>query len=716
MPEPSNAPQKIAILGGGIASLSAAYHLTHRANWKDDYDITLYQLGWRVGGKGASGRNREHNDRIEEHGLHVWFGCYDESFKMLRRCYEELDRGPSYPIRDLHQAFGAVDSTPYMEQVGDQWSVWPVEFPPNKLTPGEGPGNLSVWQHVLQLIRWVEEVFDKGFDRSPASSTAVHHVPDWLEKIAPSPEMEPSNYGSHRYLSRLTRLVHELPEDAHAHLPHHHQGLIWLADQVREWFHRETRDLLNKDTDLRRIAIGIDLAITIARGFIADGVLIHGYQAIDGEDTRAWLERHGAQHFSVWSSPIRALYDLCFGYEDGELSRPNFSAGSSMHVVMRIAFEYKGHVVYEMNAGMGDVVIAPIYQTLAKRGVKFEYFRRVEKLELSADKKSIACVKIARQVDLLGDTYEPLFDVDGLPCFPSAPLAEQIRDGDKLKGVNLESKWSGWTDVGRADIRAGEDFDQIVLGISLAGLETICEDLRSNSDWAALLDGMGTVQTAGVQLWMNRSLTDLGWIRPPFPVDAGPEPLDVWADRTSIMHLEGWPKADAPKSLQYLCGPLPGRFYKRPSSDLEVPELAQKEVDALTTHWLEEQSRVLWPSTTGENGFDWDSLYAPKLATGGDRLGAQYVRPNIDPSERYVLSLAGTGRLRFKQGHTGFENLVVTGDWTHTSWNAGCIESAVLSGIHASEAIVKKTGHGEPKRGFFASLLHHLWKIIRSWL
>ncbi|MBW2240346.1 MAG: FAD-dependent oxidoreductase [Deltaproteobacteria bacterium] len=701
-------------MGGGIASLSAAYQLTNRPGWKKDYDLTLYQLGWRVGGKGASGRNREHNDRIEEHGLHVWFGCYDESFKMLRTSYEELARSPGCPIRSVEEAFDGVDTTPYMEHIGDQWLHWPVEFPPNALTPGEGPGNLSAWQHVLQLIHWVELAFETGFERSPASSTAVHHVPDWLEKIVPSPETEPSRYGSHRYLSRLTRLVHELPEDAHAHLPHHHHGILWLTDQVRGWFHRETRDLLTKDDDLRRIAIGIDLAITIARGFVADGVLIHGYKAIDGEDTRAWLERHGAHDFSVWSAPIRALYDLCFAYVDGDLDQPNFSAGSSLHVVMRIAFEYKGHVVYEMNAGMGDVVIAPIYQALAKRGVKFEYFRRVEKLELSADKKSIECVRIARQVDLLGDTYEPLHDFQGLPCFPSTPLVEQIRDGSKLKGINLESKWSGWTDVGRADIHAGVDFDEIVLGISLAGLETICEDLRCDSDWVALLDGMGTVQTAGVQLWMSRGLTELGWTQPPLPIDAGPEPLDVWADRSAIMHFENWPPIHGPKSLQYLCGPLPGSFYEQPSSDLEVPEIAQEEVDQLTTRWLEEQSQVLWPTLTGENGFDWDSLYAPGLTTDGDRLGAQYVRANIDPSERYVMSLAGTGHLRFKQGQTGFKNLVVTGDWTHTSWNAGCIESAVLSGIHAAEAIAKKTGHGEPERGFFAKLLHRLWKIVRG--
>ena len=50
--------QKIAILGGGIGALATAAEITSDPGWQDNYDITIYQLGWRLGGKGASGRNR----------------------------------------------------------------------------------------------------------------------------------------------------------------------------------------------------------------------------------------------------------------------------------------------------------------------------------------------------------------------------------------------------------------------------------------------------------------------------------------------------------------------------------------------------------------------------------------------------------------------------------------------------------------------------------
>ena len=54
-----NTPQKIAILGGGVGAVVTAFELTSQPDWQKRYDITLYQMGWRLGGKGASGRNAE---------------------------------------------------------------------------------------------------------------------------------------------------------------------------------------------------------------------------------------------------------------------------------------------------------------------------------------------------------------------------------------------------------------------------------------------------------------------------------------------------------------------------------------------------------------------------------------------------------------------------------------------------------------------------------
>ena len=60
---------RVAVLGGGPAGLTAAFELTATAELRRRYEVTVYQPGWRLGGKGASGRNRAVYDRIEEHGL-----------------------------------------------------------------------------------------------------------------------------------------------------------------------------------------------------------------------------------------------------------------------------------------------------------------------------------------------------------------------------------------------------------------------------------------------------------------------------------------------------------------------------------------------------------------------------------------------------------------------------------------------------------------------
>ena len=63
--------KRIVILGGGLGAMAAAYELTNQPGWYERYEITIYQLGWRLGGKGASGHNADKYQRIEEHRLHI---------------------------------------------------------------------------------------------------------------------------------------------------------------------------------------------------------------------------------------------------------------------------------------------------------------------------------------------------------------------------------------------------------------------------------------------------------------------------------------------------------------------------------------------------------------------------------------------------------------------------------------------------------------------
>jgi hypothetical protein len=88
---------------------------------------------------------------------------------------------------------------------------------------------------------------------------------------------------------------------------------------------------------------------------------------------------------------------------------------------------------------------------------------------------------------------------------------------------------------------------------------------------------------------------------------------------------------------------------------------------------------------TGE--FRWELLAGGAGAGGAAQVDSQFWRANVDPSDHYVLSLPGTGRHRIKPGETGFDNLVIAGDWTDCGLNAGCVEAAVVSGRLAAHAL-----------------------------
>src|SRR6476619_1861424 len=101
--------QKGAVLGGGVASIVAAFELTSTEELRARYEVTVHQLGWRLGGKCASGRNERHGQRIEEHGLHIWLGFYENAFRVMRETYAALGRPRGAPLATWRDAFKPCD-------------------------------------------------------------------------------------------------------------------------------------------------------------------------------------------------------------------------------------------------------------------------------------------------------------------------------------------------------------------------------------------------------------------------------------------------------------------------------------------------------------------------------------------------------------------------------------------------------------------------------
>ena len=95
----------------------------------------------------------------------------------------------------------------------------------------------------------------------------------------------------------------------------------------------------------------------------------------------------------------------------------------------------------------------------------------------------------------------------------------------------------------------------------------------------------------------------------------------------------------------------------------------------------------LWPEVAQEGEFDWQCLMDPNNQVGEARLNSQYWRANVDPSERYVMSVVDSSKHRLATDGTVFDNLLITGDWIKTGVNAGCVEAAVMAGMQTSRAL-----------------------------
>ena len=152
--------QKIAILGGGVSAMTSAFYLTQQKNWQEKYDITVYQQGWRLGGKGASGRNAALGQRIEEHGLHVWFGAYVNSFKTIEAVYDQLARDPNEPLATWQEAFKPHSFVVLQEYVNDEWDTWSIDFPEIPGNPAEGSLDFHFWEVVQFVYVWLKKFID----------------------------------------------------------------------------------------------------------------------------------------------------------------------------------------------------------------------------------------------------------------------------------------------------------------------------------------------------------------------------------------------------------------------------------------------------------------------------------------------------------------------------------------------------------------------------
>ena len=693
------AKRKIIILGGGMAGLSAAYQLTKTPALRDRHDVTLYQLGWRLGGKAASGRDER--GRNLEHGLHVWFGCYENTFQMIQEVYAARDPDVDWALKTWRDAVKPQDYTPIgTRDAAGRWKYWPLTWATNDGVPGDGR-LLPSWFDVIETaINWII-LYIKGADEpSAAQAISVAGPPPAHTAAVATPSGVLGGALAHiRRIGAMTTgpgkadLDRALDLVGWAHTAH--AGTVGAAAAPG-----------SDDAVVHAI---FDVFVAVVKGVFWDLILSDApLISLDHLEFRDWLLKHGANaNIVAHSSVVRLVYDTLFQYENGDGATPNLAAGTGLGVIMRLVGTYKGSMMWEVQAGMGEVIVGPLYEHLVRNGVTFEFFHAAAGLEPDdgdpADPHPpIKTIRLTRQVRTLTGDYRPTVRENGLVLWPTQPHWDQLEGGAAMQaaGVNFESHWCDWPPAGpEVVLQRGEDFDTVVLAISLGAFKPLndqdpqlCGTLIARggafADW---VNNVGIVPSMAVQLWCNRPTADLGWTSGKPATVAGPEYLNIWADMTQVLAFET-EAAPKPLSLHYLTGTYATTLYRAPASNIAAPAAASAEIRQQAINWLDDSSAGLWPAARAEGHFDWNVLSAPAGAVGEARFDAQFWRANIDPTECTTLSAAGTTKYRLHADGSGFSNLILAGEGTANGFTSS-FEGAVMSGAAASRAICGEPTH-----------------------
>lgn len=691
--------QKIAVLGGGMGSLTSVYQLTSDPDWKNKYDITVYQIGWRLGGKGASGRNIAEGDRIEEHGLHLWFGFYDNAFKVIQQVYEDNNRPSGTPLSTWQEAFTGDDFICLEELINGKWLHWPFKIRSNNLTPGDTTPPPTIEGYIIRIVDWICQQHEEFTQNA---SPAVH-VELFTQKNNGDLDYYKEKYN--QFLVDEKTMFTEpgkilLTAASNAADMRNYSGLKYILYDLKAWIKSMKEKLENVENDLRRYFILADLGVITVKGMIDDNIIEKGFDTINQYDYKQWLTLHGANQITVDSAIVQAVYGLVFGGKD----QYTFEAGTALRGLLRLGLTFKGNVYYRMMAGMGDAIFAPMYEVLQKRGVKFQFFSKITNLGLDAQ-NNIGTISMDIQATLAQGVsdYDPLIIVNDLPGWPNFPNTKLLAQGNEIstQNVNLESYYSTWKPVEEKILQKGQDFDLVILGISIGALPTMAKELIAQNDaWKKMVEQVIPVSTIAFQLWFNTSIQTMEW---PYSKDglallgSYQEPYDTWADMSDLIDRENWPASSSPKNISYFCGPTPQpqantileNAQKGHFGDAAFPDTQTGLAKQAALDYLQKLTPHLWPGIwRGQNSFDFSKLIDTSNSEGMARFEAQFFRANIDPTELYVMSFTGSSAFRLKTDQTAsFGNLYITGDWIDNGFNAGCIEATVMAGLQTARAL-----------------------------
>lgn len=678
---------RVAIVGAGPAGLATAWGLTSTlpGGSPPNVDVTVYEQSWRAGGKCASTRLPP-SYRIVQNGTHYMFGVYFNTLAMVEKAHGEIQDARFGDVSE----FVARPLIAFKHLHGGAWHNWKFNLPMRGQAFPQTGAFQSPEQYligVLQALR--QRLVDDGI---LPSLPVLQVLFEFVIQRAADFVSDPSNA---MFVASLDKALVALRAAAHA--------------------------LLKGNTGLASIQARmlIDLVLTEVLGILRDDVLAGQIAALDAWDFAEWLAHHGAQPETCSSPLVKASYDSVAAYENGDVTKPRLSAAAVLQTIVPALVAYQGAFAYQMKAEVGECFIAPVFEALRRRNVKFRFLHELREIVPDA---------AGTQIERL------IFDVPKLPGPPGAaeaalqaydPLDEFSLSGGAKRVYWPPEPKSPFAFVGRIEIdrphplrpcglpreqvnrELGTHFDRVVFALPHGVVPRVAPQLVAQKPaWRDLADLLPTVETKSLRLWLNTAFADLKWdsvVPAERPVLSAYDPLfSTWEDSGQQLSLHTWP-SNPPKSIATVFGPLQaGRYPPRSRFCEWLHEWLQRQrARSEARGFLKGHVPGLWPGLIDGSGvFKWNELVPVELPPDG--LLQQWVVANCGARERYTHAAPGTFGHRLRSSDTGYSNLSVAGEWTRFWPATANVELAVISGLRAAYDLRGLSNVTIPsERGFF---------------
>ena len=199
---------------------------------------------------------------------------------------------PTSPFTDARKAFTPMNYTPMMEQVGKEWKLWPLNWPPSNEFPGE-PERFDKCEQPPTPLGFLNIVLEKSIDFLDGHK-GEHLILTTLYKDLASHLSEAVGLCPSFHLTRSRRAItpcyiasRPLRSCFRRTSPSTNATSI-SNREVDQMVQRESLELLygliEQDDSLRRLFIILDTALATLVGMIEDNVLQDGFMAIEGYD------------------------------------------------------------------------------------------------------------------------------------------------------------------------------------------------------------------------------------------------------------------------------------------------------------------------------------------------------------------------------------------------------------------------------------------------